>query len=112
MGVDPYLLASTLTLVVGQRLVRNICRECNGEGGNREGGCSACRNSGYKGRSVIVEACEIDKRMKELIARKEPVSAYLEYAKSQGYLTMMNDGMEKVEWGVTSKEEVLRVLHS
>jgi type II secretory ATPase GspE/PulE/Tfp pilus assembly ATPase PilB-like protein len=50
--------------------------------------------------------------MKELIARKEPVSAYLEYARSQGYLTMMSDGMEKVEWGVTSKEEVLRVLHS
>jgi len=116
MGVDPYLLASTLTLVIGQRLVRNICKDCNGEGGNGErdngGGCSACRNSGYKGRSVIVEACEIDKRMKELIARKEPVSAYLEYARSQGYLTMMSDGMEKVEWGVTSKEEVLRVLHS
>jgi type IV pilus assembly protein PilB len=111
MGVDPYLLASTLTLVIGQRLVRNICKDCNGEGGNGQG-CSACRNSGYKGRSVIVEACEIDKRMKELIARKEPVSAYLEYARSQGYLTMMNDGMEKVEWGVTSKEEVLRVLHS
>jgi type IV pilus assembly protein PilB len=118
MGVDPYLLASTLTLVIGQRLVRNICRECNGEGANSgepnadSEGCPVCRNSGYKGRSVIVEACEIDKRMKELIARKEPVSSYLEYARSQGFMTMMSDGMEKVEWGVTSKEEVLRVLHS
>jgi type II secretory ATPase GspE/PulE/Tfp pilus assembly ATPase PilB-like protein len=106
MGVDPYLLASTLTLVIAQRLVRNICQECNAQG------CVSCRNSGYKGRSVIVEACEIDKRMKELITRKESVSACLEYARSQGFRPLIDDGMEKAEWGVTSKTEVLRVLHS
>jgi type IV pilus assembly protein PilB len=106
MGVDPYLLASTLTLVIAQRLVRNICQECN------TSGCASCRNSGYKGRSVIVETCQIDHRMKELIARKESVSTCLEYARSQGFRPLLDDGMEKAEWGVTSKAEVLRVLHS
>ena len=110
MGVDPYLLASTLTLVIAQRLVRNICEECGAT--PPAGGCVKCRNSGYKGRSVIVEACDIDKRMKELIARKESVSICLEHARSEGFRPLMDDGMEKAEWGVTSKEEVLRVLHS
>lgn len=110
MGVDPYLLASTLTLVIAQRLVRNICQECNAI--PPAGGCVSCRDSGYKGRSVIVEACQIDKRMKELIARKESVSTCVEYARSQGFRQLLDDGMEKAEWGVTSKVEVLRVLHS
>ncbi len=106
MGVDPYLLASTLTLVVAQRLVRNVCQECDMEG------CTACRYSGYKGRSVIVEACDVDKKMRELIVRKESSSVLLDYVRSKGFRTMFDDGMEKAEWGMTSTVEVLRVLQS
>ena len=104
MGVDHYLLASTLKLVIAQRLVRAMCHECFGDG------CVACRNSGYVGRSVIAEACEIDSELSSLISLKEPLSAYADHARSQGFRPISDDGMEKVEWGITTKEEVMRVL--
>ena len=106
MGVDHYLLASTLRLVVAQRLVRSMCHECCAEG------CAQCKYSGYVGRSVIAEAYEIDPGMIDLIATKQPVSAYIEYARSQGFRAISEDGMEKVEWGITTKEEVIRVLYT
>ncbi|MES2216019.1 MAG: GspE/PulE family protein [Patescibacteria group bacterium] len=106
MGVDHYLLASTLKLIIGQRLIRTICRECGGDG------CEACRGSGYLGRSIIAEVCGIDKGLSERISRKEPLSSYIEYAQSSGFRTMLDDGLEKVEWGVTTKAEVMRVLDS
>ena len=106
MGVDPYLLASTLSLVIAQRLVRKVCEDCNTQG------CKSCRYAGYKGRSVIAEVYEVDKGMKDLIIKKEPVSEYLEYARSNSYRTMFDDGMEKVEWGVTTQAEILDALHS
>jgi type IV pilus assembly protein PilB len=104
MGVDHYLLASTLRLIIAQRLVRNVCHDCSLRG------CKKCRNSGYIGRSVITEVCEIDAGMSALIARNEPISVCEQYARSKGFHPMGEDGMEKVEWGVTTKEEVLRVL--
>jgi len=106
MGVDPYLLASTLSLVIAQRLVRKVCEDCNTVG------CESCRYTGYKGRSVIAEAYELDQGMKDLIIKKEPVSSYLEYARSNCFRTMFDDGMEKVEWGVTTQAEILDALHS
>jgi len=104
MGIDPYLLASTLKLIVAQRLVRSICQACHMTG------CEACRGSGYSGRSVIAEVCAVDDRIRALIIDKEPVSAYVDYVRSKGFRSMLDDGMEKVEWGVTSREEVKRVL--
>ncbi len=106
MGVDPYLLASTLSLVIAQRLIRNVCNLCDAEG------CNACRGTGYKGRSLIVEAFELDQGMRDLIASKEPISSYFEYARSHGFRTMFDDGMEKVEWGVTTQAEVIDSLLS
>ncbi|MES2314996.1 MAG: GspE/PulE family protein [Patescibacteria group bacterium] len=106
MGVDPYLLASTVSLIIAQRLVRNVCEICD------TSGCDECRGTGYKGRSVIVEAYEPDQSMRDLIARREPVSAYVEYARSHGYRTMFDDGMEKVEWGVTTQAEIIGALLS
>ena len=104
MGIDPYLLASTLKLVVAQRLVRAMCHECYAEG------CEACRHTGYRGRSVIAEACDIDVTMKSLITRKESVSVCVAHARSQGFVPMNEDGHEKVEWGITTDVEVSRVL--
>jgi type IV pilus assembly protein PilB len=106
MGVDSYLLASTLSLVIAQRLVRNICDDCSGDG------CDTCRHTGYKGRSLIVEAYEPDQYMKELITKKAPVASYTEYARSHGFRTMHDDGMEKVEWGVTTQAEIINALLS
>lgn len=106
MGVDHFLLASTLRLVIAQRLVRNICEECYGVG------CGFCRNIGFNGRSVIAEACDVDVGLRELIERKESLSVCAEYANKKGFRPIAEDGMEKVEWGVTTREEVLRVLYS
>ncbi len=104
MGVDPYLLASTLRLVVAQRLVRAMCRECFSDG------CSGCRYTGYNGRSVIAEACAVDAGMRDLIVERASASTILSYARSQGFVPMSEDGHEKVEWGITTEQEVARVL--
>ena len=106
MGIDNYLLASTLKLVIAQRLVRTMCHECFAEG------CDRCRFSGYVGRSVIAETCEIDPGLRDLIASKQPLSACSEYARSQGFHPISEDGSEKVDWGITTKEEVMRVLYT
>ena len=106
MGVDPYLLASTLSLVIAQRLVRKVCEHCNSQG------CEFCRFAGYKGRSVIAEAFEVDQGMKNLIIQREPVSSYFDYARSKSFRTMFDDGIEKVEWGLTTHTEILDALHS
>jgi type IV pilus assembly protein PilB len=105
MGIDPYLLACTLKLVIAQRLVRAMCRECFSLG------CIACRERGYVGRSVIAEVCEVDAGMKDLISKKESLALFLEYACSRGFKAIIEDGYEKVEWGITTREEVMRVLN-
>ncbi len=105
MGVDHYLLASTLKLIVAQRLVRAMCHNCFSDG------CHVCRNSGYVGRSVIAEVCEISPELKNCINNKETVSSCLTHARSQGFRPMIDDGDEKVEWGITTRSEVLRVLY-
>ena len=104
MGVDYYLLASTLRLVIAQRLVRIICKECDSVG------CDSCRGTGYFGRSVIVEICEVDQNMRKMISDKASISELEEAALSSGFSPMADDGAEKVDWGVTTKEEVMRVL--
>jgi type IV pilus assembly protein PilB len=105
MGIDHYLLASTLKLVVAQRLVRSMCHNCNASG------CNLCHGTGYVGRSVIAEAYEVDPGLAQLIANKESVSTYTDYVRSKGFRPIIEDGLEKIEWGVTTKEEVLNILH-
>ncbi len=105
MGVDNYLLASTLRLIIAQRLVRTMCHGCFSEG------CDLCRNSGYVGRSVIAEVCEIDAEMRELISNRASTSVLYENAKVNRFCPIAEDGMEKVEWGITTRSEVFRVLN-
>lgn len=105
MGVDHYLLASTLKLVVAQRLVRTMCKDCDSFG------CASCRHGGYVGRSVIAEVCEIDDELTDLIARRSSLASYMSAARSGGFLPIEEDGREKVDWGITTGEEVRRVLY-
>jgi type II secretory ATPase GspE/PulE/Tfp pilus assembly ATPase PilB-like protein len=105
MGVDNYLLASTLRLIVAQRLVRTMCHECFALG------CEKCRDSGYMGRSVIAEVCEVDAEMRDLIGAKASSSQLYDSARVNGFCPIADDGMEKVEWGITTRDEVLRVLN-
>lgn len=104
MGIDNYLLASTLKLIISQRLVRTICRECFAQG------CDVCKGSGYSGRIVISEICEIDRGLSDLIGRKESLSVCKDYVLKRGFRSLNDDGLEKVEWGITSKDELSRVF--
>lgn len=104
MHVDPYLLASTLRLVIGQRLVRSICKSC------AKIGCDLCRGTGFMGRLVVAEIVVIDEFIKKLILNKSSISEYYEYLKTGNFISMWDDGIEKIEWGMTTQEEVRRVL--
>jgi type IV pilus assembly protein PilB len=105
MKIDPYLIASTLSIIIAQRLVRKICQECKGIG------CLTCGTIGYKGRTVIAETLFIDDELRKYIMSHISMTEIGRYVKSKGMITMYEDGMEKVEKGITSREEVLRVVH-
>lgn len=104
MGVDHYLLASTLKLIIAQRLIRTICNDCSNYG------CRICNFSGYIGRSVIAEVLSIDSGFSQLIEKQETSLIYEQYARSKGFRPISQDGIEKVDWGVTTKEEIINVL--
>ncbi len=105
MGIDSYLIASTVHLAIGQRLVRKLCIECGGKG------CGECRDSGFKGRVGINEVLVVDDEVREAILRKESAATIRKIAVKNGMTTMLEDGMRKVDAGLTTKEEVLRVIH-
>lgn len=107
MGVDPYLVASTLSLVIAQRLVRKICETCKGAGC----GCSVCGNIGFKGRTVVSETLVVDEELRKYIMSRSPLGEIRRYLKNKGMRTMYEDGMEKVEKGITTEEEIARILH-
>ncbi len=105
MGVDSYLVASTLSLVIAQRLVRKLCGQCKGIG------CKECGMSGYKGRTIIGETLVIDEELRKYITSRIALAEIARYARTSGMITMYEDGMEKVEKGITTTEEVSRVIH-
>lgn len=127
MGVEPYLLTSSLRAVVSQRLVRNICAKCRQEiTVSREfamkyfkdekknklytgKGCVYCFNTGYRGRTVISEMLEIDDEIRDLIIKKAPSVEIRNKALEKGFRSMFVDGMEKVSAGITTVDEVLKV---
>lgn len=131
MGIDPYLVASTIQLAIGQRLVRTICSDCKEEttvsaavadalpeAGLVEGepifvgtGCAACGGSGYRGRASLAEVLVATPAIREAILRKASANELKRIAVDEGMTTMQEDGFRKVRQGVTTIEEVLRVIH-
>lgn len=97
MGIEPYLLAGSINLVVAQRLVRRLC-------GNA---CPPGRK--FKGRIPIVEAFAPSKEFNDLVSRKATIEEFRDKAHNLGMHTMLDDGMLKVKEGVTTKEEIDRV---
>lgn len=127
MGVEPYLIASSLLGVVAQRLVRKICTECREvykpsdqeaillrnygihiETLYRGKGCGHCNSTGYRGRIAIHEVMTIDDRMRELIASSASVEELRQTAQENGMIQLMEDGIMKVSEGVTTVHEVMR----
>ena len=103
MGIAPYILEGSINLIIGQRLVRLIHKECGGKGCAEDGG------SGFKGRTAIVETLVPGKEIEELITKRAPLREFEETAHKLGMKTMWEDGLEKVAQGLTTKEEIERV---
>jgi general secretion pathway protein E len=123
MGIEPFMVASTLSAVLAQRLVRVICPHCREaykpereyagitlpEVLYRGRGCEKCFDLGSLGRTGIYELLLIDSELCSMIIRREPAGAIKEYALSRGMRTLREDGLAKATAGVTTIEEVLRV---
>ncbi len=136
LGVDPFLLASTLTGVVAQRLVRLVCPGCRVETFltpdqmsllgidlqdlEAQGeapqlmvavgdGCVKCRNTGLYGRSGVFEVLEIDEKLRKLVGARASAKELMRQARQDGLLTLREGAIRKLAKGLTSFEEVLRV---
>ena len=112
MGVEPYLLSSSLLGVLAQRLVRKLCMHCrrrDTSGRWHPVGCEHCGNTGYKGRTGVYELMAVDDKMRSLIHSRSAESQIFVAAEAAGMRPMREDGQRLVDEGITSLEEVLRV---
>ena len=103
MGVEPFLIASSVAGVVAQRLVRTFCADCKGKG------CKNCHETGYRGRQAINELMCFDEGIRALVMKKSSSEEIRKAAIKAGMKSLRDDGLDKVKSGITSKEEVLRV---
>ncbi len=130
MGIERYLLAASLSAVIAQRLVRAVCAQCKTnyipppslleELGWDQGrtprlvkgkGCTACYDSGYKGRLGIFELLEVKTDLKELILRNPSVHEIRDYQKRKNIASLRTEGLEKAKERLTTVEEVLRSVY-
>jgi general secretion pathway protein E len=112
MGVEPFLLSSSLLGVLAQRLVRKLCPKCktvNATGHWHAVGCAACGNSGYKGRTGVYELMQANDAVRALVHERAAEAQLRTAAEAAGLRSMRDDGERLVAEGVTSLEEVLRV---
>lgn len=138
LGVDDRVMGSAINIILGQRLVRSLCQKCKtGREATEEEqkiikdvleghpkppaipnpliiydpvGCEACNQTGFKGRQAVYEAIRVDKKVEEAILRDPREHIILEAARDQGIPTMPEDGVEKVLQGLTSLNELTRVV--
>ncbi|MBP9864399.1 Flp pilus assembly complex ATPase component TadA [Patescibacteria group bacterium] len=133
MAIEPFLLASTIELVVAQRLVRKICDHCRmsvsmkgtditkGRADLKQyfpgpkytvyqgKGCEICGHSGFHGRTALFELIQITPELQNIILKNPSAQELWKLARSQGARTMFEDGIEKVKSGVTTMDELMRV---
>jgi type II secretory ATPase GspE/PulE/Tfp pilus assembly ATPase PilB-like protein len=133
IGVEPYLVASSVEAFIAQRLIRLICQDCKYEDSSapeelkgqvardlglrssmevkifRGKGCPSCNFTGFFGRTAIYEILLIDEAIKDLIVKKSPASQIKKLAVSAGMRTLRQDGWQKVISGLTTPEEVMKV---
>lgn len=126
MGVQPYLLSTTLVAVIAQRLVRKVCDKCSEEYmpsgslcesiGLEEGvalkrgkGCRNCRGTGYRGRIAVFEVFEMSEEIRADIMRSASIDDIRRTAVAQGMTTLHSNTLSKVRLGVTTPEEMLKV---
>ena len=132
MGVEPFLIGSAVTTVLAQRLARKLCQKCKQPYKPAPGlvehlkslagtdlsnatlyraqGCSECNQYGHKGRISLFELLEMNDRLRELTIRRATTAELRQAAIESGMATMLQDGLRKAMDGITSIEEVMRVL--
>ena len=127
MGIEPFLISSSVEAVMAQRLVRTVCEKCktqytpdnpahfpkdfeykSGEKLWRGAGCRECRNSGYSGRRAMFELLVLDDELRELIVQRKSASQMLSVARRNGLRLLREDGWRLVRRGLTTPEEVVR----
>jgi type IV pilus assembly protein PilB len=129
MGIEAFNVASAVNLVVAQRLVRRICKECKGPHKYKDeelqslgteldslraiqfmkgAGCDTCSGTGYKGRAGLYEVMALSPELRRMILRGASVAEIRDQAVVDGMLTLRMDGMKKIERGVTTLEEVVK----
>ena len=128
LGIETYLLNSSILGIVAQRLVRRVCPECNAEyqASPQEldlfqkilgrppkklvkgKGCLSCQDLGYQGRTGIYEVLTMTARMRDLIRAKANEDILRDTLQKEGFISLFRDGLEKCEQGITTPEEVLR----
>ncbi|MCZ8234189.1 MAG: type II secretion system ATPase GspE [Inhella sp.] len=111
MGVEPFLLSSSVLGVLAQRLVRKLCPSCKRQepdGRWHPVGCAECSHTGYKGRTGLYELMVADDALRQLIHEQAAESALWEAARARGLRSMREDGERLVRAGITTQEEVLR----
>jgi general secretion pathway protein E len=131
MGIEPFLVASSVVAIIAQRLVREVCAACRspylpsdeelaklgvsaaGERPTlyRGAGCPACAQTGYKGRSGIYELLLVDEEIRRLISAKVDSAQIEQQAIAKGMTTLRDEGAAKVLQGLTTTEEVIRITH-
>ncbi|OQA39840.1 MAG: Type II secretion system protein E [Candidatus Omnitrophica bacterium ADurb.Bin314] len=127
IGVQPYLVSGSIALVAAQRLIRLLCEDCKeayrptdkersdygirAETIYRAKGCSKCRNIGYWGRAAIYEVIPVDEDIRRLIVKDANLDAMRRLQKEKKYETLFQNGLKKVERGVTTIEEILSVAY-
>lgn len=128
MGIEPFLIASSVLMVSAQRLIRKVCEECrepyepekqlleslnleypSGTIFYRATGCESCRNTGYSGRTVITEVLPITQNIRELIMKRETAEVIKAQGRREGMSTLRESGFKKVVNGESTIDEVLRV---
>ena len=114
LGVPRYLIASTLELIVAQRLVRRVCESCGGKttGRGADDSCESCGGIGFKGRTGVFEAVPMHPALREAIAHGSDAATIERLAASQGYRRMREHGVELCALGVTTETELDRVIGS
>lgn len=117
MGVDAFLVAASVKLIIAQRLVRKLCDCKNKSQGSRNGtagnlfikkGCFECGMTGYKGRTALFEVLEITDELAEMISSEKSINEIRNKALENGFTSLRQSGLSKIQMGITTNEEVIR----
>ncbi|MBI1869668.1 MAG: type II/IV secretion system protein [Chlamydiae bacterium] len=104
IGIEPYLISSALMAVISQRLARKCCLKCEKKG------CSFCFSTGFRGRTGVFEYLPLDDDFRHWITQRSDGRVFREEMRRKGMMSLEMAGLQKVEKGITSREEVLRVV--